>query len=223
MLRGLYAIADTRLLKGEQLVTAVENALLGGARIIQYRDKRSDRHTREKHASHLLQICRASGCPLIINDDIELALQINADGVHLGRADCNITEARARLGQDKLIGASCYDSLDRARQARNDGADYVAFGCFFPSRTKPDAVKVHPDILTQASTQLSVPRVAIGGITVENGAQLIKAGADMLAVIQGVFGQPDVLQAACHLSALFGRQPPTPWHLSCSRRTRKFP
>jgi thiamine-phosphate pyrophosphorylase len=140
---------------------------------------------------------------LIVNDDLELAQQIGADGVHLGRDDAGAEEARARLGPRAIIGVSCYDRLDRAFEARELGADYAAFGRFYPSATKPLAVQATPELLRRARARLTLPLVAIGGITAENGRSLISAGADMLAVVDSVFGQPDVRRAAAAISRLF--------------------
>jgi thiamine-phosphate pyrophosphorylase len=148
-------------------------------------------------------MCRPLGVPLIINDDVELAAQVMAKGVHLGKGDADIASARAKLGPNAIIGVSCYNDLDCAIDAEQAGADYVAFGSFFPSRTKPNAVKAEMELLRQAKQQLTIPVVAIGGINADNGAQLVEAGADMLAVITELFGQADVLGAAEKISNLF--------------------
>jgi thiamine-phosphate pyrophosphorylase len=200
---GLYAIADTALLAAERLASAVEQALAGGARLVQYRNKSADLARREREAAALAVLCRKYHALFIVNDDDELAAAVNADGVHLGRDDALIETARARLGSRALIGVSCYNQLDRALDAQARGADYVAFGSFFASRTKPQAVRASPELLREARTRVTVPIVAIGGITPENGAALIAAGADALAVIDGVFGQPDVRAAAARYAKLF--------------------
>ena len=199
-LRGLYAITDGS--QGQTLIELVTSALEGGAQIVQYRDKGADEPRREAEARELARLCRRHGVPLIVNDDPELARAVGADGVHLGRHDRHIELARATLGPGRLIGASCYDSLDLARQAVAAGADYLAIGSFFPSPTKPRAVRAALELLRQARG-LHLPVVAIGGITPENGAALIDAGADMLAVISGVFAQPDVAAAARRYACLF--------------------
>ena len=144
----------------------------------------------------------------IVNDDITLAKQTKASGVHLGREDASVADAREQLGPQAIIGVSCYNELTRAETAQAQGADYIAFGRFFPSRTKPQAVQANPDLLREAKKKLHIPVVAIGGITPENGAALIAAGADALAVIEGVFGQPDIRAAAERYARLFknGRQ-----------------
>jgi thiamine-phosphate pyrophosphorylase len=200
---GLYAIADSSYLAAEQFVPAVRAALEGGARVIQYRDKKSTPGQREAIARALNALCREHALPLLINDDVALAAVVSAAGVHLGRDDPDIAAARAALGDAALIGVSCYNELGRARAAQDAGADYVAFGRFFPSRTKPHAVPATPELLRAARAELKIPIVAIGGITPENGASLIAAGADALAVIEGVFNQPDIRAAAERYARLF--------------------
>jgi thiamine-phosphate pyrophosphorylase len=148
-------------------------------------------------------LCRERGIPLIINDDIELAAASAAAGVHLGQNDAPVGQARRRLGPQAIIGVSCYNQLERARAAASMGASYVAFGRFFPSRTKPGTVSAQPALLAQSRKEIDLPIAAIGGITPENGAELIDAGADLLAVIHGVFGQPDIKAAAQAYAALF--------------------
>ena len=202
-LRGLYAITDRQLTPGEQLEHGVAAALRGGARIIQYRDKRSDRARRLREAQTLVDLCHFQNALLIINDDVELAAACGADGVHLGKDDIELARARERLGPDATIGVSCYNDINRARAAATAGADYVAFGRFFPSRSKPDASAAALDTLRNARGELRLPLVAIGGITPDNGGILIEAGADMLAVIHGVFGQPDIEAAARRFTDLF--------------------
>jgi thiamine-phosphate pyrophosphorylase len=202
-LRGLYAITDSGLSPGRYLMQHVEQALLGGAAVIQYRDKTRGPARRLAQASALLRLCRDHGALLIINDDLDLAMQVGADGIHLGAEDSEPADARALLGEDAVIGVSCYNRLQLARQAAASGADYIAFGRFFPSQTKPGAVQAHAELLTAARAELELPLVAIGGITPENGASLIAAGADMLAVIHGVFGQTDIRAACRRFTGLF--------------------
>lgn len=199
---GLYAITGEASSPGE-LVDRVARAICGGAVLVQYRDKSGDAARRQREAAALLELCRSGNVPLIVNDDLALARLIGADGVHLGKDDAPLTEARATLGREAIIGVSCYDSLDRALLARDAGADYVAFGSFFPSPTKPTAVRASPDLLRAARSRIDLPIVAIGGITPENGARLIEAGADLLAVVHGVFGMPDPEAAARRYAALF--------------------
>lgn len=200
---GLYAIADSAYLPAAGFVPAARAALAGGARIIQYRDKQNSAEQRATIARALNDLCREHGVPLLINDDVGLAAASGSAGVHIGRDDPDIAAARAVLGPAALIGVSCYNQLERARQAEAAGADYVAFGRFFPSRTKPQAVPATPDLLRAARIALKIPIVAIGGITPENGGPLIAAGADALAVIEGVFGQSDVRAAAERYARLF--------------------
>ncbi|MES9945770.1 thiamine phosphate synthase [Candidatus Thiodiazotropha sp. CDECU1] len=202
-LRGLYAITDTGLSPKQQLLQHVEQALLGGAAIIQYRDKRTSSSQRLAEATALQRLCRDHEALLIINDDVVLADQVGADGVHLGAEDDPLSSARNILGEDAIIGVSCYNRFDLARIAAASGADYIAFGRFFPSHIKPKAVQAQPGLLTRAKAELGLPLVAIGGITPENGAPLISAGADMLAVIHGVFGETDIQAASRKLSRLF--------------------
>ncbi len=204
-LHGLYAIADTAYLDDAHLAGAMEQAVAGGARVVQYRDKQNDAATRLRQAQALSRLCREQGVTFLVNDDVALAKECDADGVHLGREDMTLETARTQLGVDTLIGVSCYNELDRALAAEAAGADYVAFGSFFPSRTKPQAVRASLDLLRAARAQLKIPIVAIGGITPENGAELIAAGADMLAVIEGVFAQADVRAAAQRYAELFRR------------------
>ena len=201
--RGLYAITDQQLVPEGELGKRVSEAIDGGAAIIQYRDKSSARATRLEQATLLASLCRASKVALIINDDVELAGSVSADGVHLGINDDSVRAARAQLGDDAIIGVSCYNQLARAQDAVAAGADYVAFGRFFASNTKPNAVTADIELLVKARDQLAVPIVAIGGITPDNGAALIAAGADCLAAIDGVFGQADVYAAALGYAGLF--------------------
>jgi thiamine-phosphate pyrophosphorylase len=195
-LYGLYAITPDNRHGIDRLRRDVEAALVGGARVIQYRDKSADSARRREEALALREICAARHVPLIVNDDIELAVAIDADGVHIGREDGELASVRRRLGNQRLIGLSCYNDYDLARQAAAGGADYIAFGSFFASPTKPHAVAATPALLRRARSELGVPVVAIGGISPENGAALVRDGADMLAVISAVFGADDITAAA---------------------------
>lgn len=201
---GLYAIADTELLTADRFVPAVRAAIEGGAALIQYRDKLRLLPRTAVEAARTL--CRARGAIFIVNDDIELAYAVDADGVHVGRDDAAIAAARERLGRGAIVGVSCYDDLARALGAEAAGCDYVAFGSFYASASKPQAVRPPLSLLTQARAQLRVPIVAIGGITPENGARLIHAGADALAVIAGLFQAPDITSQARRYAALFTKQ-----------------
>jgi len=204
-IRGLYAIADTALL-GDRLLEAARAALRGGVRLLQYRDKRGTPGQRLRQASALLACCQRHDAILIVNDDTGLAAAIGADGVHLGCGDGEVAQARTLLGGNALIGRSCYDRLELAVAAELEGADYVAFGSFFPSHTKPQAVPAPIGLLAEARERLSLPIVAIGGITPDNGAALLAAGADALAVIHGLFGQPDIEAAARAFTGIFSPQ-----------------
>lgn len=206
---GLYAITDNRLTPPEALVPAVEAALRGGARLIQYRDKGSTAAERLSQAQNLNSLCQAFAVPLLINDDPDLALRVGAAGVHLGQDDCTLTDARHRLGDEAIIGITCHHSMELARSAAVNGADYLAFGRFYHSDTKPGASPASPDVLREART-LGMPVTAIGGITHTNAEPLIRAGADLLAVVGGLFsGQPDDIEARAQtFSQLFARHHP---------------
>ncbi|WP_096527705.1 thiamine phosphate synthase [Candidatus Nitrosoglobus terrae] len=203
---GLYAIADTTLLSSKDLGSAVSLALLGGANLIQYRDKSQETHRRYQEATSLQQICRQHGVPLIINDDITLAAKIGADGIHLGADDPSLVLARQILGDKAIIGVSCYNELSRAIIAEQKGADYIAFGRFFPSKTKPEPIYASIDLLQQARKILHTPIVAIGGITPQNALPIIEAGADAIAVIGGLFRSPNIRAAATAYKRLFSSQ-----------------
>ena len=192
-LRGLYAITPPEL-------SRVEDALASGALCaLQYRAKHAPPAARLREAQWLLERCRAHRVPFIVNDDVELALAVQADGVHLGREDGDLAAARARL-PGRLLGASCYDRPELARRAVAAGADYVAFGSVFPSPTKPAALRAP---LALFALELGVPKVAIGGITLENAPQVLAAGADCVAVITDLFDAPDVAARARAYGRLF--------------------
>lgn len=203
-LEGLYAITpdwtDTaRLLR----VTAA--ILDGGCGLLQYRNKTADVDLRLAQAQALRALTRERGAALLINDDPELALAIGADGAHLGADDGDLSEARGRLDHGMILGASCYQSLDQARAAVAAGADYVAFGSFFPSPSKPQARRADPALLAKARAELPVPVVAIGGITPDNAPPLLEAGVHMLAVISALYDAPDPAAAASRFNRLFSR------------------
>lgn len=203
---GLYAItpetADTA-----HLLAQVEAALAGGAAAVQYRDKSDDVARRHEQASELVALCHRYQVPLIINDDLRLADLCEADGVHLGRDDGNVAKARVILGPDKFIGASCYQSLELALAAQIEGADYVAFGSFYPSATKPQAERAKLALLQIAAPRIHVPIVAIGGITLTNALALLDAGADGLAVLSALFDAADIRAAAHTFNQLFESEP----------------
>ncbi len=200
--RGLYAITDG---PRNDLFIVAEQALRGGAQWLQYRDKTHDLIRRQSEASALCQLCHQHGAKFIVNDDIALACTISADGVHLGKDDQSIDAARTNLGEGAIIGVSCYDSMNRARAAKAAGADYIAFGAFFPSPTKPQAARAIPALLRE-SAQLGLPRVAVGGITEDNAPQLVAAGADWLAVISALFQASNVYATAQHFAQLYANQ-----------------
>lgn len=200
MIKGLYAItpdtADTPL-----LVDMVRQAIAGGAQVVQYRNKLADAKLQHEQASALLPVCRQARMLLIINDDVALCQLLDADGVHLGGTDGDIAAARQLLGPDKVIGASCYDRLKLAEEAKAQGASYVAFGACFGSSTKPNAVAASLDLFAQAK-HLNLPMVAIGGITLQNVAQVKHAGADAVAVINALFSSKDIAATAKEFSQL---------------------
>lgn len=198
--RGLYLLTpddnDTT-----RLLARVGEALRGGVAWLQYRNKTADAGLRAEQAFELRALCAGHGVPLLINDDVELAQRLGV-GVHVGEHDAGVAAARARLGGAALVGASCYDDGALATAAVAAGASYVAFGAFSPSSTKPGARRASPALLREAAA-LRVPRVAIGGITPDNARLLIEAGADLLAVISGVFDAPDPAAAAAAYTACF--------------------
>lgn len=169
------------------MLARTEKILEAGISVLQYRDKSADQARRLETARTLREMCSRTGTIFVINDDIRLALDSGADGVHLGKDDSPSGEARHLLGDNAIIGISCYNEFQAARRAQAQGADYIAFGAFYQTRTKTGTVKARPALLTKAKAELSVPVVAIGGINLENGAALVEAGADMLAVVSSVY------------------------------------
>ncbi len=199
MKKGLYAIADSSVLSDEEFLEKVEIVLKNGAAILQYRDKSGF----FKHAVEIKKLCNQYHIPLIINDNLQLAKKLDADGVHLGKDDGDLKIAHDLLGANKIIGISCYNDLNRAVEMQNMGATYIAFGAFFSSNTKPFAVKADLNLLKEAKKKLSIPIVCIGGITLENADQLISNGADYLAVIQGLFKSTDLANTTQQFSQKF--------------------
>jgi thiamine-phosphate pyrophosphorylase len=197
--RGLYAVTDG---PRPDLLDVAQQALDGGARLLQYRDLGADPPRRLAEAHALKRLCNAHDVPLLINGDAALARAVGAAGVHLGETAEDLASARALLGPHAIIGVSCFDSLERARTMAAAGASYVSFGAFFPSPTLPHA-RLAPFELLRQSAALGVPRVAIGGITPDNGASLVDAGADYLAAISAVFGPTDVRAAAQRFADLY--------------------
>lgn len=202
MIKGLYAITpdepDTDL-----LLTKVALALQGGVSVLQYRNKLANHKLKTQQARAILPLCRQYQVPLIINDSVKLCLTLDADGVHIGAEDGNLKEIRARVGKDKIIGASCYNRFDLALAAQQAGADYVAFGACFASTTKPNAPVANLNLFGQARAQLTIPAVAIGGITLANAPQVIAAGASSLAVINAIFNADDVKSSSQQFTQLF--------------------
>ncbi|WP_079204658.1 thiamine phosphate synthase [Pseudomonas sp. CC6-YY-74] len=204
-LRGLYAITDSQLLAGGKLLPYAEAALKGGATLLQYRDKSSDEARRLRQAEALRELCNRYGAGLIINDDAELAARLGV-GLHLGQTDGSLSVARALLGRQAIIGGTCHAQLELAEAAAKEGASYVAFGRFFDSNTKPGAPSATVELLDEAKRRISLPIVAIGGVTLDNAALLIARGASMVAVIHALFGADsaaEVERRARAFSALF--------------------
>lgn len=199
---GLYAITpDTT--DTNQLCKMVGRAISGGARFIQYRNKAASSQLRLAQSRAIYLLCKKYRVPLIVNDHLDLALEIDADGLHIGQSDTSIMEARDILGQDKIVGASCYNQLSLAVEAEKTEANYVAFGAFYPSVTKVDVVQASTSLLDEAREILTIPIVAIGGINLNNAENLIAHGCDAIAVSQALFSAQDVRSAAQHFSRLF--------------------
>ncbi len=203
-IRGLYAITQ-QTEDTSQLLADVRAALDGGAHMIQYRDKSHRTAMRIDQASQLRALCKLYNALFIINDDVKLAQAVDADGVHIGDMDGKLELVRAKM-PGKIIGVSCYNQLERAVEAEERGADYVAFGSFFPSATKPDAARASLDLLQLAWQHVSLPIVAIGGITAANAMEVIDAGADAVAVVRAIFDSDDVMYAAKNFSRLFEKR-----------------
>lgn len=205
-IEGVYALTPD-LVDTDALVALVEQVLEGGVRLVQYRAKTAGPGLRREQCARLVSLCRRHAAALIVNDDAALAAQVGAAGVHLGRDDGTIAQARQLLPPDAVVGVSCYDDLARARRLRAEGADYVAFGSFFPSSIKPLAVRPVPAMLADARRLLDCPVVAIGGITLGNAPTLIAAGADAVAVISDLFQATDVRGRAREFHQLFRNRP----------------
>lgn len=201
-MKGLYLVTpdwdDT-----QKLLDVTEAGLRGGAALVQYRHKTASPQLRREQAAALLVLCRNYGRPFIVNDFVELCMELDADGIHVGGTDAPIAQVRAAVGPDKIVGASCYGSLQLARDAQQAGASYVAFGGFYPSRVKKYEVSTSPEIITQARTEVPVPNVVIGGMTPENAAPLVAHGADMVAAISSVYMVDDPEAATRRFVNLF--------------------
>ena len=203
-LYGLYAITpcySIQPLSTFELLSKIQSAIEGGARIVQYREKQLPADARHEQAHAIKTLCENYNVCFLVNDDVTTARDVGAHGVHLGQDDLSLTQARDTLGESAIIGVSCYNQLDLALLAEQQGADYVAFGRFFSSQTKPSAVQADIDLLIRAKSELSIPIACIGGITAENAKLLISAGADMLAVINAIFGTKDSGAADVKLAA----------------------
>ncbi len=201
-MKGLYIVTpdwdDT-----QKLVDVTEQALLGGAALVQYRHKTASPDLRRKQAERLLALCRRYQRPFIINDHVDLCEALDADGIHVGGTDDSVLNLRTRLGPSKIIGASCYGSLELAHQAWHEGASYIAFGGFYPSRVKKYPVTTAPDIITQAKATIPLPSVVIGGMTQQNAVPLVAVGADMVAVISSIYMAEDPQVVARAFLGLF--------------------
>ena len=201
---GLYLVTPDQA-DGDALFAAVAALLPARPALVQYRNKLADAAARRDQATRLLALCRGAGVPLVINDDLPLALAIGADGVHLGRDDGDPAEARRALGPGRILGVSCYDEWARAEAGAAAGVDYLAFGAVYPSPTKPHAPRAGLELLTRAKAELGLPVAAIGGITLGNAPPLVAAGASLLAVISDVFSAPDPVARAAAYAGLFER------------------
>jgi len=201
---GLYAITPS-LLNHDELLKQVEQALKSGIALLQYRDKTSLPSKKLITAKALQRLCQQYDTPLIINDDTQLALNSQAKGVHLGQGDGSVKNARKVLGEDAIIGVTCHHDLSLALAAQQEGADYVAFGRFFHSQTKPGKPLASTALLTQAKALLNIPIVCIGGIKQQNSAPLVSAGANYLAVIDSLFSAPDISKTSRDFSNLFNK------------------
>lgn len=198
-LKGLYVITDQQLMPEPLFEQKAEAALSSGARIIQYRDKSLEQGRRSSQAQVLRQLCNRYNALLIINDDVQLALEVDADGVHIGKDDAALSQARQQLGKDRIIGVSCYNQLELAHSAIQAGADYIAFGSFFSSLIKPEAPPATSNLVTSIKQDFTTPVCCIGGITRDNCGPLVEAGADMLAVISDIFAHdsPEAIADSC--------------------------
>lgn len=200
--RGLYLVTPDCRDTGE-LLASLHDALAGHPAVVQYRNKLATGDIRREQAAAAAALAHAAGALFIVNDSVELALDVGADGVHIGREDGDVAAARAALGPGRILGVSCYDDWARAEQAVAGGADYVAFGAMFASSVKPEAVQAPLELVRRAKAELNVPVCCIGGITLDNAPQLVEAGADLLAVISDVFKAPDPAARAAAFQALY--------------------
>jgi len=202
IIRGLYAITpDSADLN--TLIQKTQWAIEGGAFMVQYRSKIQDREVKIQQCAAILRLCREYEIPCIVNDDVDMCRILEADGVHLGEKDDNIAEVRHILGDDAIIGSSCYDQLDRAKSAQKEGASYVAFGAMFPTSTKPNAPRATLALLKEAKREIQIPIVAIGSITVNNAHDVIKTGIDAIAVINSLYEAKSIKETAETFAKMF--------------------
>jgi len=202
IIKGLYAITpDSADLN--TLIQKTKSAIEGGAFMVQYRSKIQDRDVKMQQCAAILRLCREYEIPCIVNDDVDMCRILEADGVHLGEKDDNIAEVRHILGEDAIIGSSCYDQLDRAKSAQKEGASYVAFGAMFPTSTKPNAPRATLALLKEAKREIQIPIVAIGGITVNNAHDVIKTGIDAIAVINSLYEAKSIKETAETFAKMF--------------------
>ncbi len=202
MLKGLYLVTPDWDDTGK-LVAVSEAGLKGGAALLQYRHKTASPALRREQATALLALCRRHGKPFVINDYPELCIELDADGIHVGGTDATVAEVRRQVGPQRIVGSSCYGSLELAQAAQATGASYVAFGGFYPSRVKKYPVTTSPGIIAQSKSEIALPSVVIGGMTQENAVPLIAAGADMVAAISSVYLAADPEAAARGFTRLF--------------------
>ena len=204
--KGIYLVTEHERLPFARLLSITESLLPKGIAALQYRNKQADSAQKRIEARQLQTLCKTWKVPFIINDDISLAIELQADGVHLGRDDGSCSEARKRLGPNMLMGISCNNDINRANQAVQDGADYIAFGAMFPTSSKTNTVQATPDLIRQAKQRYTIPIVAIGGITPENCGPVINAGADLLAVISSVYLASDPAQVIDNFNKLMAKK-----------------
>ena len=202
IIKGLYAITPD-MADSNSLLLKTQLAIEGGAFMVQYRSKIQDRDVKMQQCAAILRLCREYKIPCIVNDDVDMCRVLEADGVHLGKKDDNIAEVRSILGEDAIIGSSCYDQLNRAKLAQKEGASYVAFGAMFETYTKPNAPRATLELLREAKSQIQIPIVAIGGITMNNAHDVIETGIDAIAVINSLYESNSINETAETLSSMF--------------------
>ena len=202
IIRGLYAITPD-MADLNTLIQKTQSAIEGGVFMVQYRSKIHDHDVKMQQCAAILRLCREYEIPCIVNDDVDMCRSLEADGVHLGEKDDNIAEVRRILGEDAIIGSSCYDQLERAKRAQKEGASYVAFGAMYPTSTKPNAPRATIGLLREANSQIQIPIVAIGGITVNNAHDVIETGVDAIAVINSLYESHSIKETAETLSQMF--------------------